>query len=483
MRGLVFSAVFAGLLVFVSPVFAERGSYERDDGRGVDDAEEKIEEPRPGEKAEEEEERAEPEVEADFEVEERTVEVAADEEQGVEDVEREDEAAERVLDSSRGERSRERMRHRRMRREKRRERRREMQRFTKKSPFILKKGDYSLEVRAQLQLQAVVYVGKDALFENNDPATNEGVLIRRARFGMQGGLPWDLRYRFMLEAFGDVQRGSKGEGLPGQYMGAQILDMSMSWERFREFTISLGSHKVPGPKGRMISSSMLQLVERPIVIDALAVDRRAGAWIGGELKYFNYQAGVYNGDDGFSFGNETGGYMAAARLELTPTGHMGDGFSDYTSPFSTRFLQPRFSAGVSFQYSSGPATDRISVSGDAGFKWRGLSIAAEAVYEREEPIEKPAVPSAFPDVIESMGVYAQAGYFVLPARLEVAARFEYLDVNFDIDDSRDIWALTGGLNYYWSRYLRAQLSYTHKQELRYRQLQNDALLVQVQMAF
>ena len=372
--------------------------------------------------------------------------------------------ARRVLSKRRGAAYRK-LRRRRSRRHRRRGFRRwaSRWRFRKKSPFTFKKGPYSLQLKAQIQVQAVTFVGKDALYENGDPASDEGLLIRRARLGVKGKLPWHLRYNFMIEAFGDLQRGSEGEGIAGQSIGAQLLDLSIEWARWKEFQIGVGADKVPGPRGRMVTSRGLQLIERPFSVEELAVDRRAGAWVSGDLEYFNYLVGVYNGDDGLSFGNEGGGYLVGARLELTPLGRMGCSFSDYTHPYGKRYKKARFGAGVSFQYQHGPTMDRMNVSGDVGFKWRGLSVAGEAIYVREEPVEKPTVPSALPEVTESLGVFGQVGYFVIPARLELAARFEYMDLNFDIDDSRDIWAHTEGINYHWSLYLRSQLSYTHKE--------------------
>lgn len=371
------------------------------------------------------------------------------------------------------------------RRRSRRRRRRRSRRwqYRRRSPFRLRRGPFSIEAKAQIQVQAVTFIGKDALFENGDPASDEGVLIRRARLGVQGTLPWDFHYKFIIEAFGDTQRGSEGEGVSGQSLGAQILDLSLTWQRWKQFQIGVGADKVPGPKGRMVSSYNLQLVERPLSVEAMVPDRRAGGWFQGDLKIFNYLVGIYNGDDGLSFGNEGGGYLVGARLELTPFGPMGDGFPDFMSPRRKLYRTPRFGAGVSFQYAHGTAADRMSVSGDLGFKWRGLSVVAEAIFERQEPLDKPTQESLYPEVTQSFGTYGQVGYFILPAQLEVAVRFEYLDLNMDIDDTRDVWALTGGVNYYFSRYLRGQLAFTHKEEVREPQLENDVLLLQLQAGF
>lgn len=361
--------------------------------------------------------------------------------------------------------------------------RRRWPRRRKHDPFTFRSGPYSLKVKAQLQVQAVAFAGKDALYENGDPATDEGVLIRRARVGVAGTLPWNFEYLLVIEAFGDLQRGSSGMGLAGQSIGAQLLDASITWAKYGFLKVSVGADKAPGAKGRMVSSTNLQLIERPFGVELLAIDRRAGAWLKGDFKYFNYHVGVFNGDEGVSFGNEGGGYLVAGRVETTPLGPMGIGRSDGLSRGSSYFNKIRVSAGVSFQYQHGPSTDQMFISADLGFKWHGLSVAAEVFYLRGQPLEDPTRSPLLPELNESLGAYAQAGYFILPGKLEVAARFEYLDANFKIDDVRDIWAITGGVNYYWTRHIRSQLAYTHKEEMNHPQVENDSFVLQMQVAF
>ncbi len=355
--------------------------------------------------------------------------------------------------------------------------------WSRRHPFAMRRGPFSIVFTGQLQVQGVLYVGKDALYENGDPASDEGIRLRRARLGVFGDLPWSFHYVLNMEAVSDLQRGSEGDGLAGQFVGAQLLDAAISWRRWPALEIGAGARKVPGARGRMVSSRSLQLVERSIAIETLVIDRRPGFWVKGDLRWFKYDLGFFNADKGLNFGNEGGGYMSAARLEAAPLGPMGSSVSDMLKPFQRLYHKFRFGAGVSFQYAHGPATDRMTASADLGLKWHGLSFLAEAVYNWEKPQEKPTVPSALSEVTEGLGAYGQVGYFILPGQLEVAVRFEYLDPNLKIDSAWDVWAVTGGVNYLWTKYLRAQLSYTHKEEVHNAQLENDALLVQMQAAF
>jgi len=361
--------------------------------------------------------------------------------------------------------------------------RRLLRRYHSRSPFTLRRGPYSLTLRGQLQVQGVLYVGKEALYENGDPASNEGVLIRRARIGVQGRLPYDFRYDLTIEADSDLQRGSEGAGLAGQFLGAELLDAYLMWARWRMLRIGAGANKVPGAKGRMVTSRNLQLMERPLSVERMVVDRRPGLWIEGDLRWFSYILGFYNADKGLNFGNEGGGYMSAVRLEMTPLGPMGSANPDDLRAYRHLYRKVRLGVGTSFQYAHGPATDRMTVSGDAGLKWHGLSIMGEVIFNWEKPREQPTTPSALPETTKGLGVYGQAGYFILPGRLEAAVRFEYMDPNLQIDSVWDVWALTGAINFHWTRNILAQLAFIHKQEVHNAQVDNDALLLQMQAAF
>ncbi|MCD6499535.1 MAG: hypothetical protein J7M25_14675 [Deltaproteobacteria bacterium] len=352
-----------------------------------------------------------------------------------------------------------------------------------RSPFTLRRGPYSLTFRGQLQVQGVLYVGKDALYENGDPASNEGVLIRRARIGVEGRLPYDFRYDLTIEADSDLQRGSDGQGLAGQFLGAELLDAYLMWARWRMLRIGAGATKVPGPKGRMVTARNLQLMERPLSVEQMIVDRRPGLWIEGDLRWFSYLLGFYNADKGLNFGNEGGGYMSAVRLEMTPLGPMGNANPDDLRAYRHLYRKVRIGVGTSFQYAHGPTTDRMTVSGDVGLKWHGLSVMGEVIYNWERPREQPTTPSPLPETTKGLGVYGQAGYFILPGRLEAAVRFEYMDPDLQIDSAWDVWALTGAINFHWTRHILAQLAYIHKQEVHNAQVDNDALLLQLQAAF
>jgi len=79
-----------------------------------------------------------------------------------------------------------------------------------------------------------------------------------------------------------------------------------------------------------------------------------------------------------------------------------------------------------------------------------------------------------------------AGYFVIPDRLELAARFEWYDPDREVQDpALALWAATGGVNWYvWGERVKAQLDYTHRHEREATaQLANDIVILQAQVKF
>lgn len=73
-------------------------------------------------------------------------------------------------------------------------------------------------------------------------------------------------------------------------------------------------------------------------------------------------------------------------------------------------------------------------------RYRGFTWDSE-YYIREND------PEGDGDSITSDGFYTQAGYFVLPKKLEVAARYSMLDPNEDVRDDVQT-EYTVGINYY-----------------------------------
>lgn len=91
---------------------------------------------------------------------------------------------------------------------------------------------------------------------------------------------------------------------------------------------------------------------------------------------------------------------------------------------------------------------------DAAFKWRGLSLQSEYMFGQ-------ANGARSDNTVRAHGYYAQAGYFVIPKHLELAARYSYIDPNRDV--SNDLWIeTTGAVSWYFVGHnLKVQADYSN----------------------
>jgi hypothetical protein len=86
-------------------------------------------------------------------------------------------------------------------------------------------------------------------------------------------------------------------------------------------------------------------------------------------------------------------------------------------------------------------TDTIAGVAELSMKYRGLSWHNEYFVMTENP-EKEG------ETIDSDGFFTQAGYFVIPKKLEIAARYSMLDPNNDVKNDLGK-EYSAGVNYYF----------------------------------
>ncbi len=94
----------------------------------------------------------------------------------------------------------------------------------------------------------------------------------------------------------------------------------------------------------------------------------------------------------------------------------------------------------------------------------------------------PTQPTSQSATVTSYGVIGEVGYVILKDRLGVTGRFEWIDPNTAVKDESDSWVLTGGVSYHVLHdFLKAQIDFTHRQELHGKSLNNDSLVIQAQL--
>jgi phosphate-selective porin OprO/OprP len=353
----------------------------------------------------------------------------------------------------------------------------------------------SLGGRGQIQYQ---YLDKDDV---NAPAQDSSVWrIRRFKVYM-GGYAFTKNLTYRVQA--DLSKSGSAQMLDDAWFNYRFVD---------EAQLQAGQFKMPFSRGELTSDGALQFVDRANAVDAFKPSYDIGAMaqgktVGGKLAY---NAGIVNGT-GQSGTRTTNSGAWAVRLVLNPFGEMPYSEADLgntPSPLlslgagyfantlkrnaNATFLDATSStppyAGTSGWLGKAAAntaifdnTERVDVGTygfDAAFKWRGFSAQGEYFGGNAEG-------QTGGGTVHSRGYYAQAGYFLLPKRLEVAARYSSVDPNRDAFQDLQV-EVTGAVSYYFEGHnLKLQGDYTniHKQVAGKQATDDKQMRVQAQLAF
>jgi len=342
----------------------------------------------------------------------------------------------------------------------------------------LNTGPLSIEPEVLMQVQGIPYVGADSTLEAGDPADRAGFRFRRARFGLEGRLLHRVPFEITAEFNSDVA-------------GTALLhDAWFGYDQYRYLQIIVGTHDVPFSRSALTGAGESALIERPFAVRAMAPFHQLGAHLEGHLwsGALSYYAGVYNGlqrndqfflgyvENSAILGNRFDGLTYAGRITSEPLGGTGRTIEDLHQG------KLRISAGADAFYSNGGTRGVLGLSGDILLHYRGLHVLGEFLSNRSTPAVEPTQATTLTAVKTSYGAVLEAGYVVWRDRLGITGRFERLVPDTAVKDESNSWIVTGGLSYHiLSDFLKAQLDYTHREELYGVSLKNDSLVFQVQL--
>lgn len=339
---------------------------------------------------------------------------------------------------------------------------------------VLDGGFAQLALLGLIQVQAAPWLGDDALVVNGDPADTAGFRLRRARLGMRGYAWGTVDWELSLQASGE---------------GINLQRAYVAYRGINFLHILAGVHDVPFSRFALAGAGHGALADRPFGTRGMAPFDQLGLSIEGEVgeSLLKYAVGAFNGfTRGASFfegyreepaldGNRFTNLAYAARVEIAPLGKLGADLPD----FERKGI--RIGVGGSFYFDPGKTVETLGWGVDFILKFKGLHLAAELLMDSASPTHKPTTDATVPGSIDRMSVVTELGYMILPDILGVTARFELLDDNKGQDNAGDEIVFTGGVQYYLHRqHLKAQLEYTHREELKGIALDNDALVLQLQ---
>lgn len=227
-------------------------------------------------------------------------------------------------------------------------------------------------------------------------------------------------------------------------------DAWINYKLMDEISAQMGQSKTPYSRDELYNDGVIQFQERALAVDTFKPGRDTGAGILGSLwkGQLTYMAGVFSGD-GQNTLRASDHVMPMVRLVANPLGQMGTGESDLEGrkALALSFGVDGFTntlrktTDVLFEtntHSYASATGWLgrniglfttgedifveSASADVQFKWMGLSAQAEYFFGHAEG-DTSGVR------LRANGWYGQAGYFVLPGKVDLAVRYSVVDYN------------------------------------------------------
>ena len=299
--------------------------------------------------------------------------------------------------------------------------------------FKSRDGNFAMQIGVRFQLRYSYPQEGDSLkaasqssFDDKDVSSFR---VRRARLkiGGYGFQPW-LKYYFEY----DVPSNT-------------LLDWRVDVAKYDWATLRVGQWKVNYNRERVDSSGNQQFADRSIVNAAFTLDRQTGAMLSGALfpgtpAYLIYNVGAFTGIGLNQSHNDDKHMLYVARLQWNflgrdlpfsqsdveytenPTGSLAFAAAHNRADRFTFPTTSRATGVVDGQFEIDQAVEEIA------FKYRGFSLQQE-LHVKEVHNKSTQARTT------SLGAYAQAGYFphalidVIPAPLEVAFRYAFVDPN------------------------------------------------------
>jgi len=287
------------------------------------------------------------------------------------------------------------------------------------------------------------------------PAVNNAYSLHRARLDVKGDIDDNWNYEVYTEFAGTTK----------------LLDAYSSYKIADYLRFTAGQFKVPFSLESLIADSQLEFIDRSQVDNALAGrqtdvignqnGRDLGIQVNGSFlkvdgRYlFDYTLGLFNGagynatTDNNSHKDIVGRFSFHPINNLVVSADFYDGQGNYGTPAKN---QLRNRGGFDARYVIG-----------------GLSLQAE--YDKGTD-----------GVIKRDGWFGQAAYFVIPKKLQLAAKYDTYDPNKKIATDRT-QIYTGAATYFFNSWARFSVNYLDRHEETAAQIKNNILEAQLQLTF
>lgn len=304
------------------------------------------------------------------------------------------------------------------------------------------------------------------------PNRERNFALRDANFGFEGTLN-DALLDFEVSAGSETRSdGRINFGLENAFIrGGYRYRLGGSTDV--AYAIRVGAMKIPFSRQSLTSEYKLQFMDRAVVIEEMPIRRDIGLSLDGEYTFsggtwLELRAGVYNGRGHRSFApDDNDGPMAVGRVRLDLVERMpaGEGDARPRDERSTWLV----SLGTSVLYNSGLDRDTFAYGGDLELRGGGFSLLGEYVQHDFDPNVSVVVGNVpVSQEWTTRGYTVQAGQYILPERLELAARWQCYNVEVpaNVAGKQRYGAASGVLTVLiFGHHLKVGAEYTSRVEL------------------
>lgn len=311
---------------------------------------------------------------------------------------------------------------------------------------------FTMKIQTTIQ-ERYTYTDGDA-GEGNSSSFNSN----KVRLAISGTA---LNEEFSYYLKGDFYGASSDSGTT-----ANLADAYITWHACDWAWVRMGQWKTGISRQYVNGDETLQFADRSLASDFFDLGRQHGAQIGGNFGEVSLAAGIYNGSSDGEGQNRPGvdtkhTGVLNARYNLGEIDPKVEGDVDNSSEFAATF-------GAAYAYAEdevGGADSQKAhtINIDTMMKIQGFSLAAEYYYRSIKD-----VGGADGVDLGDNGFYVQAGYFVIPEELELAARYSLISFDGSSDDDRgidDINEFAASVNYYWWKHqLKGSLGWVNTSE-------------------
>lgn len=304
----------------------------------------------------------------------------------------------------------------------------------------------ALQLGGMVQVQSEAGDQGDARFSDG----NDRIYLRRARLNAGGRFLEEFNFRAELELAGSLANTSA--------FRAQLTDAYVNWNRYDSANVRIGQFKTPFGFEQLYPDPQLIFAERSLVSDRLTPGRQLGAQVGGEAWYdrFNWALGLFNGNGINQNFNDNDRFTEVARVSVAPvSGRFFDKPSRWTVGIDNFHSgDTNVPVAADFGIDSTPssaAKDNIfagmrrGVGYDSQLQFGPVEAWGEYLKVTFNPTDRLPLRG-----FRSTGWSGQISAFVIPNKLQLAARRERFDPNQSVAGN-ETGTTTLGANWYFKQ--------------------------------